>query len=352
MQNKKVSPWFTIMIIVLAIIVLAMAVSIYFRFILKADIFSSSGSNSTTVPQAVCKLDGLKYDATIANRHPLAIMIENHPDARPQSGLDKASIVYEAITEGGITRFMAVYAPQDADKVGPVRSARTYFIDWLSEFNAYYGHVGGNLDALDKIKTDQIFDLDQFGLGETAYWRVPQGGKAIEHTMYTSTKLLYTQAAKKGWSSNSNFTSLNFRKPSPANSMVQNISIDFSTPSYKVDWQYDSQTDTYLRSLAGIPHKDAVTGSRLAAANLIIQNVDRWNAPTTIGEDGWAMQTIGSGSALIFIEGKEIKATWKKTGLNSRTIFYDETGREISFIPGTFWYEITPPDVFKTIKIS
>ena len=64
------------------------------------------------------------------------------------------------------------------------------------------------------------------------------------------------------------------------------------------------------------------------------------------------MQTIGSGSALIFIEGKEIKATWKKTGLNSRTIFYDETGREISFIPGTFWYEITPPDVFKTIKIS
>ncbi|HBO60111.1 TPA: hypothetical protein DD449_00285 [Candidatus Berkelbacteria bacterium] len=269
--------------------------------------------------------------------------------------MDKASIVYEAITEGGITRFMAIFGPYDAAKIGPVRSARTYYIDWLKEFNAFYAHVGGNLDALDKIKTDGIMDLDQFGLGTAAYWRVPKAGIATEHTMYTSTDKLYQYAFNtKKWSNSSDYKSLTF---TPAveladRSAGQTVTIDFSSPSYLVRWTYDKATNTYLRDLDGKAHNDLVSGKQLASSNIIIQEVDRWEVTTAINESGYAMKTIGTGKALIFSQGKKTTGTWSKTDQTSRTIFLDSTGKEITFIPGQFWIEITPPDVFSGIKVT
>ena len=133
-------------------------------------------------------LDGVMTDKESSQRHPLAIIVENHPDARPQAGLTKASVVYEAIAEGGITRFLAVFGTNQADKVGPVRSARTYFVNWAEGYNAFFGHVGGNMDALDKIKADKVYDLDEFAFGND-YWREGTG-VAIEHTAFTSTENL------------------------------------------------------------------------------------------------------------------------------------------------------------------
>lgn len=349
------NPWSIFTTIIVIIIVLGVGTVFLLRY-LKKDTFVDNlfpGKNSqATIKMVKNSLDGTQVEEALAKRHPLAVIIENHPEARPQSGLNKASLVYEAISEGGITRFLAIFGPNDATKVGPVRSARTYFVDWLSEFDAYFAHVGGNLDALDKIKADDILNLDQFGLGEPTYWREPEIGKAIEHTMYSSTDLLYKAAAKKGFSSSSKFTAFAFREAKPDTTATQKITVDFSEPQYKVNWEYNSQTNTYLRSLAGAPHRDKDTGDRLAAANLIIQEVERWDAPTTINEQGWAMKTIGTGKAKVFIEGKEIDGTWKKTSRTDRTLFYDAQGDEIKFIPGTFWYEITPPEVFSKLVIN
>lgn len=345
----------TIILIVIGALVLGFA-----GYIVYQRYFSKEKNNIFSTPKVkdsriVNDLDGTKVDPEKAKRHPLAIMVENHPDARPQVGLDKASIVYEAVTEGGITRFMAVYGPYDATKVGPIRSARTYFIDWVSEFKAFYGHCGGNLDALNKIKTDNILDLDQFSIGDAAYWREPQKGIAIEHTMFTSTDKLYQVALNdKKWANTSEYKALKFKTPleKALREVNQTIRIDFSSESYKVQWQYDPETNKYLRSMADKPHVDGLSNEQLATSNVIIQQMERWEAPTEINEQGWAMKTIGSDKAMIFSQGKQITGTWKKLDRSSRTLFYDDQGKEISFIPGQFWIEIVPPDVYSTIKIE
>src|SRR3990167_733002 len=206
-------------------------------------------------------LDGTQAEQETANRHPLAVIIENHSQARPQIGLDKASIVYEAISEGGITRFMAIYGPKDAEKVGPVRSMRTYFLDWAWEYNAFLAHVGGNIDALDRIPMENALDLDQFALDDKAYWRELEAGKAIEHTMYTNTVKLYEIAKSKGWDMNGDFTAFNFLDPKKfiVSSLPQSITIDFSSYSYKVNYQFDPINNNYPRTLSDSPHKDRST---------------------------------------------------------------------------------------------
>ena len=353
-KKKKVKPITIVTIVVLALILGFAGFVVYKRYFAKeksASLFNFK-KNTTTVAN---DLDGTKVDPERAKRHPLAIMVENFPDARPQTGLDKASIVYESMTEGGITRFMAVYGPYDAPKVGPVRSARTYFVDWAAEFNAFYAHVGGNLDALDKIKADGILDLDQFGLGETAYYREPKAGVATEHTMYTSTDKLYKYAFDtKKWPKEGSFKALKFTEPvaQEARTGGQTITIDFSSASYLVSWNYDKEKNVYLRSLAGSAHTDKLSGQQLSGTNIIVQSVERWDSPTSINESGYAMKTIGTGKALIFSDGKQTTGTWSKTDRTSRTIFLDDKGKEISFIPGQFWVEIVPPDIFDKVKVE
>lgn len=355
MRKPPMKPWKIATIIVIILAVIAAGVVAYLRYFKKEglldNILPGVGDKTT---QVVNKLDGTKADSTLAKRHPLAIMIENHPDARPQVGLDKASIIYEAISEGGITRFMGIYGPRDANKVGPVRSARTYFVDWASEFDAFLSHVGGNLDALEKIKTEGILDLDQFGLGDAAYWREPAAGIAIEHTMFTDTTKLYAAAKAKGWPTAGDFEALSFKEPKTETdqNLTQRVSVDFSEAQYRVVWEYDAESNTYLRSMGGYAHRDRATGDRLAASNIMVQAVERWEAPTTINEQGWAMQTIGTGNAKVFMEGKMIEGTWKKTSRTSRTLFYDTGGKEIKFIPGQFWVEIVPPDVFGKVGVE
>ena len=261
--KKPVDPWKITTIILIILVVLGAGAVAYFRY------FKDEGILENIIPgggtQVVNKLDGTKTDATLAKRHPLAVIIENYTDARPQVGLDKASIIYEAISEGGITRFMAIFGPRDAVKIGPVRSARTYFVDWAAEFDAFLAHVGGNLDALDKIKTDNILDLDQFGLGDKAYWREPAAGIAIEHTMFTDTKKLYAAAKAKGWPASGDFEALSFKEADATKAAAsQRISIDFSEPQYRVVWDFDKETNTYLRTLGGYAHRDRTTGERLA----------------------------------------------------------------------------------------
>ena len=141
-------------------------------------------------------------------RFPLAVMIENSTEARPQSGLSSADIIYEAVAEGGITRFMVIYLCNLSDvQIGPVRSARTYFLDWLSEYDGLYAHVGGAntpgpANALGQIIKYKIKDLNQFSIGFPTFWRDYQRlGRpvATEHTMYSTTQKLWAIGAKKGW---------------------------------------------------------------------------------------------------------------------------------------------------------
>ena len=303
-------------------------------------------------------LDGVMTDIDSSKRHPLAIMVENHTDARPQAGINKASIVYEAIAEGGITRYMALYGTQESDQVGPVRSARTYYIDWLRGYNAYYAHVGGNIDALDKIQADKVLDLDQFAF-PAPYWRDTSLRVASEHTMFVSTSKLRAIAAEKNYTTANNFTVYKFKDDPSADSTegkalpeAQKISIDFGNANYNVVFDFDKKTDSYNRSVGGKADLDRLTSEQITAKIIVVMTVKRQATVTRINEQGWNMDTAGEGAAKIYIDGKEISGKWKKNSATDREIFYDETGKEITFNRGKLWICVIPPEATVTSQIT
>ena len=353
--GSKVSLWQKIktprgrlitLIVIFAIVLIGLV--IYGIVAMRKPGTAPTATTKEEVTKVTAPLDGVMTTSDVAQRHPLAIVVENHPDARPQVGLDKASIVYEAIAEGGITRFMALYGTSEADKVGPVRSARTFFVDWVLGYNAWLGHVGGNMDALDQIKADKVLDLDQFA-NSGPYWREPKKGLATEHTMYTTTAKLREQAAKNKLSTGNNFKVYAF-KDDPVGAAkealpaARKVAINFSTATYNVVYDYDKATNSYKRSMAGKPHNDQATGAQLNPKNVIVMTVERKSTVTRINENGYTMTTVGSGAAKIFLDGKTINGTWKKDSKTSREVFLDEAGKEITFNRGQFWICVIPPE--------
>lgn len=294
-------------------------------------------------------LDGTQVLKALATRHPLGVIIENHVDARPQSGLSAAGIVYEGIAEGGITRYLALFSGNDAAKIGPIRSARTYFVDLARGFGAYFAHIGGNYDALTQIKSENILDLDQFA-NSAYYWRDTTKKTSSEHTVYSSTDKLYTAASKKGYSSDNTFTPFKFKTDvaEASRPASQTVSIEFGSAQYKDTFSYDHKSNTYFRSIGTLPDQDLETGKRIAPKNLILQEVVRHDTITAINEKGYIFDMVGSGKAKIFQDGKMIEGTWKNSSDSQRTFYYDAAGNEIQFNPGQTWVCLTHAD----LKIS
>jgi len=287
-------------------------------------------------------LSGTIVDQSAAARHPLAITVENDPSARPQSGLDKADIVYETVYDPAeTTRFLAIYSSKEASKIGPIRSARTFFVDWAHGYNAYLGHWGGNIDALDKIKSEKILDLDEFAYS-SAFWREPAAGVALEHTGYTSTEKLRAQAVKNSYPTDNTFTVYKFKDDAELTTRpeAQKVTIDFSGANYKVVYTYDKATNLYKRSIAGKQHLDKITKDVISPKNLITMVVARKPVTTRINESGYSMTTVGSGVARFFIDGKETVGTWKKASVGEREIFYDAAGAEMIFDRGQSWISV------------
>ena len=300
-------------------------------------------------------LDGLMTTKEASERHPLAIIVENHTDARPQSGLDKASVVYEALAEGGITRFMAIFGTQEAEKVGPVRSARTYFVDWAHGYSAFLAHVGGNIDALEQIDREKTFNLDQMSIGEPTFWRELSKNLAIEHTMYTSTTKLRAEAAKDNYSTANNFSVYKFKDdPSDTEKInipeTQKITVNFSSPNYNVYFQYDKATNSYKRFLAGVAHTDSLTKAQITPKDVVVMTVKSEPTITKINERGLNMSTIGTGKAKIFLDGKEIDGSWRKDSKVDREIFLDGNGKEVVFNRGQLWICVVPEGITPIVE--
>lgn len=305
-------------------------------------------------------------------RRPLAVMIENHEDSRPQSGLSFADVVYETVAEGGITRFMGLFycksAPFDIG-LSPVRSARTYFLDWVSEYDALYNHVGGagrcNDDTVDErakalcqIDKYGIKDLDQFGIPFPICYRNYDRlthPVATEHTMVCFTDKLHELAKKRGWTNideegipwDENFVPWKFKEDAKESERGAVSSLSFAhweqmADKYSVQWNYDSQSNSYKRLTGSQEHLDLETNAQLTAKAIVIQFTKE-----TDGVDEHAhilYANIGGGKALIFQDGKAIVGTWKKPKRISRTQFFDEKGKEISFVRGPIWIEVIATD--------
>jgi hypothetical protein len=274
------------------------------------------------------------------------VVIDNHPQARPQWGLSRASRVYEALTEGGITRYLAVFSRADAGRVGPVRSIRTQFLDYALELDAALAHVGGNEDALDLIPRLPLTDLNEFRYAGP-YRRIPRRGVALEHTMFTSTHALRAAADQAGWAERPRAGHLRWKADAPAGlrPASQEVTIDFSGPAYRVAWVYRPLGNRYERILAGAPDRDAATGTVITAKSVAIVVIPRAHGRTRIGEDTWTFFDVGTGKAWAVQDGTVTPAVWRKASRADRLRFLDQAGREIAFDRGPQWVEIIPPDV-------
>jgi hypothetical protein len=265
-----------------------------------------------------------------------AVMIENSPDARPQSGLKDSGVVFEAIAEGGITRFMVIYQQEKPGLVGPVRSIRLYDAEWLAAFNASIAHVGGSLGGLAEVRNGSYRDIDQFFNG-SYYYRATD--RYAPHNVYTTFAKLDALNAKKGYTT-STFTGFSRVDGKPVDTPdATKINITISSALYNSSYVYDKTTNTYARSQAGAPHLDRESG-QITPSVVIAMHVDE----STVLQDGYrqAITTIGSGPATIFQNGTAINVMWHKTAKASQITFTDATGADVPLVRGQTWIAAVP----------
>ncbi len=323
------------------------------------DVTSNGGDQGTK--DKPCPLNGTMYTKAREDqwkqRRPLGVMIENHTDARPITGLSRSDITYETVAEGGITRTLNIYLCQDAGDLAPVRSARTYFLDWVSEYDAAYAHVGGAntagpADALGQIRDYGILDMDQFGLGFPTYWRGTD--KLAPHNVHTTTTKLWDAAKIRGFGADNKdgkrwddgFHVWKFKDDAPLESRGTQTSIVVpfwaNQPDYTVTWQYDKAANLYRRFIGTVSQVDPLTKEQMSPKTVIVQFETERTANDGYPDGHLLYGTIGSGDALVFMDGKVIKGTWNKKTRTARTIYQDASGKEITFDRGQIWIQTTP----------
>ena len=341
----------------------------------QAPVISESGAVIEGGPKTEeCPLNGQMYTKEQKDlwekRRPLGIMVQNNVEARPQSGLSSADVVHEAVAEGGITRFLAMFYCEQPTIVGSVRSARMYFIRMLQGYgnSPLYGHVGGAntpgpADALGEIKKLDWYgynDMDQFAVPFPNYWRdydrLP--GRATEHTVYTNTQKLWDYAAKNRGLSNVDENGVawdkgwepwTFEDDAKEGDRGTTAKINFGFwdnslgSDYTVNWNYDKASNSYLRVNGGEPHKDLNTKKQLVAKDVVIVFADEH-----VANDGYdhgqhmLYDVVGDGDAIMFKNGQATKANWVKKKPEDMMRFYDKNDKELAFVRGKIWIEILP----------
>lgn len=289
------------------------------------------------------QLSGELTDKIDATRNVLGVMVENSPDARPQSGLDDAEVVFEAIAEGGITRFVTFFQAHQPNKIGPIRSVRPHYVDWVLGFDASIAHAGGSAQGLADLRTYHAKDLDEFANG-AYYYR--DSLRYAPHNLYSSYEELNRLQELKGYKS-SNFHHWKFEDGSPADQITaQKIDIQISSALYNVSYEYDRDINEYVRSVGGVQHIDANTGQPITVDNVIVMEV-----PYHLEGIYYMYDLTGSGNAHLFRNGKYTKIKWQRSSETSSFIF-KLNGKEITLNRGQTWVTAIAPGNDLTVRAA
>ncbi len=282
---------------------------------------------------------------------PIVVMLDNQYSARPQAAISKADIVYEILAEGRITRYMAVFYGQSPNHLGPVRSARPYFIKKALEYNPYYIHVGGSMQALADVKSYSMADVD--GLYSGAFWR--ESHKKIPHNMYTSDQAILKDGDHKGYNKVSVPSFLNFYETFtvPEGENASEIAFNYKKPTardsvgYTTSYRYNNEENLYYRYTNNEPTLDENNQTGLTCSNIIVQY-----AYTKIidNEGRRQIDLVGKGEGKLYTAGKIIPITWEKPEARSITRIYDANHEEVKLNPGVTWFQIVEKGSTETIK--
>ncbi|GHU07148.1 hypothetical protein FACS189431_1260 [Alphaproteobacteria bacterium] len=342
-------------IIVIASVVVGVAALAVGGFFVYKTFFAEQPFEQTAViPEPVryySPLTGIETSEDKTKRPVTAVMIENSPEARPQSGLYDAGVVFEAVAEGGITRFIALYQEADVDPIGPVRSARPYYLEWAAAFDPSVAHVGGSAQALQMLSTGSYgLNIDEQPADDVIY---RASGRYAPHDAYTSTGELLRFEAEKGKTASS-FTAwdrIDGKIPEPTTTtneageeiiteptLVTDINVPVSYGQFNDSYTFDRDTNRYLRFQGGAAHLDREKGQ--IAPNTVIAMMVNMG----LMSDGLHNQitTIGSGKAYIFQNGGIVEGTWSKASASAQIKFTDAEGNEIKLNRGQTWISAVP----------
>jgi len=292
---------------------------------------------------AISSLTGKPVEESILELRPAVVMLDNQYSARPQAGLSQADHVYEILAEGRITRYMAVFQSGSPSPVGPVRSARPYFINKSLEYDPYYVHVGGSMQAMTDIINLNMADIDGLSSGAKVFWRTRH--KKIPHNMYSSADAIRNESLRKGYRQTGNFDAMIFNEATTAigGEVCNYVKATYKQPTnrdkvgYFIEFTFNAETKKYERSVNGKAHTDENDETRLTADNIIVQIAKH----KVIDNEGRRdISLIGEGTGYFITNGEKLEITWKKADRYARTVYYDQKGEEVHFNPGNTWFQV------------
>jgi hypothetical protein len=308
---------------------------------------------SPAVALVPAPMTGRLVTADVAKRHAVAVMIDDHPDARPQSGFNDASVVWQAPAEGGIPRYMMVFQDRVPPSVGPVRSARQYYIAWAAEWDAVYAHVGGSPQAMKTLREQGrgqlVYNADEFRWGGIYFHRTKD--RFAPHNVYTSGKELFQLSRRLGAKNAEMKPAWKFAPDKLLSLRPKGGTITTVYPWNTVTYRYDRLTNTYRRSVSSEKKQiDRGRGKPVAPKNVIVMSMSFGPLNDGSKKHRLEAQFIGQGTAWIATNGKTIKGTWKKTSMTSPTRFYDKNGKQVILTVGQTFVQVMPKGSAITIK--
>jgi hypothetical protein len=292
-------------------------------------------------------------EAALATRKPIAVMIDDHWLARPQSGLSMANIVYQGPAEGGIPRYMAIFQTEAPPSIGPIRSARLYFVAWAEEYRAGFAHMWGAPNAMGRLAKDTgkyIYNIDGLRFGGMSGYMWRTSFRTAPHNLYTSYAKLETLTTKLGGTAPLTTSPFVFEDPLPGNQRLQGGEIVVPYPQNTIVYNYDWKTNTYLRSVSKEGAEfDAATGLRIAPSNVILETMTvglAYATPAAVHKHRLDVLYVGRGSAMVFNNGLAIKATWTKKSEYAPTVVTYATGpnkgQVVPMVRGQIFIQIVP----------
>ena len=349
MDIKSQKGGLKILIGILIVLILAAGVLLAMKY------FQENGTEKTSnenVDGMEIKKEEEKKPVTFSGTdRPIAVMIDNHKNAMPQANLQEAEIVYEIIVEYGETRLMAIYKGDDLDKIGPIRSARHYFVDYALENDAIYVHFGESPQAEEAIDKYFVQDINGINESEDYFWRTDD--RYAPHNVVTDTKSILEIAKEKGYRTTSDEESVlnyvvdevNLENGQSAENIVIPYS-DYNTVSY----EYDSENKNYIRYSRDEKQVDWDTEEPVTVKNIIIAKVENSTLNDGSDKDRQTIDNIGTLDGYYITNGKAIPITCEKESVTSKTVYKDLDGNEIRVNDGNTFIQMCPEDADITIE--
>jgi hypothetical protein len=298
-------------------------------------------------------LTGRLVSPAVAKRHPIAVMIDDHRDARPQSGFTDAAIVWHAPAEGGIPRYMLIFQDRVPPSVGPVRSARQYYIAWAAEWKAVYAHVGGSPQAMQTLREQGrgqlVYNADEFRWGGIYFHRTRD--RFAPHNVYTSGKELWQLASRVGAKNTTIKPAWRFATDKHFLLRPEGTRITVAYSQNTITYRYDRRTNTYRRSVSGEKRQiDRGVDKPVAPKNVIVMTMTFGRLNDGSRKNRLEAQFIGRGTAWISTNGTTVKGTWRKRSMTDPTRFYDAKGKLVRLTVGQTFIQVMPRGSKITIK--